>query len=473
MGAALQRPQVEHYQLLGTGDGRPRYQSMGTLDDKISDLPNECIGLVIEYAFPDSQWRRRSDGSGRYDSWLGGLLLVGCVNRSFLEALKYISTLRVGNLTNGPSARALIDNPIPFHSPYAPRRTMDARFDGHVQRWCDIARRRLGGVLRMSSGSSRVLGPDQTRMIVDLAASFPCLEELELDEVDPVVFCEQVRAHLRAGRLSGLRSLVFEWNDSTYSFSRATRREVKSNIRDLMSELPVDRAMDLLLRGLYPRLLVNPGQWGPRLGGDELAEIRETARVGQEEWAGVLLELLSRGADIRSRPILYEVLYLVTEEFELLANYNVPLLFSDAQLGCLADSLEVLITRGADPHLCPADMGCTVLYHVLDELDFLLYNNEGDSRLAPLFRFLMRAIDLLVRHGATSFNDTFVEKELCQLVRVAGADGVPFYRLEMGENALRAYDPSNPRGPVTVGFLHDWIRARPDCTPPIRDALRR
>ena len=91
------------------------------------------------------------------------------------------------------------------------------------------------------------------------------------------------------------------------------REEVKLAFRDLLKELPVGLAMDLLLDpwGLYSRLLVNPGQWGPRLGGDALAEIRETARVGQEEWASVLLELLSRGADIRSRPILHEALDVV------------------------------------------------------------------------------------------------------------------------------------------------------------------
>ena len=262
----------------------------------------------------------------------------------------------------------------------------------------------------MSSGSSRVLGPDQTRMIVDLAASFPCLEELEIDEVDPVVFCEQVRAHLRAGRLSGLRSLVFEWNDSTYSFSRATRREVKSNIRDLMSELPVDRAMDLLLRGLYPRLLMNPGpEYFDRPG-----EEADIARLGQEEWGRALFELVSRGADIRSRPILHEALDVLTRELRHLDCYTRPFIPSDAQFVCLYETLEALIARGADPHLCPEDRGCTVLYDVLgtlnDTLDYTRHSPYRREKLEPLFGFAMRLIDLLVRHGATSFSDAFIHQ---------------------------------------------------------------
>ena len=118
-----------------------------------------------------------------------------------------------------------------------------------------------------------------------------------------------------------------------------------------------------------------------------------------------------------------------------------------------------------------------MLHDVLGTLDNALDYTRGSEgrnrRCEPLFGFAMRLIDLLVRHGATSFSDAFIDEGLCQLERVASADGVPFYRLELGDNALREWDRSNPRAPVTVGGLHDWIGARPDCTPSIRDALRR
>ena len=485
MGAALQRQlQRPDYQLLGTGqaisgegshtaslsagaaaaadgDERPGDQRIGTLVDKISTLPSEILGSVIEYACPDPRWKPIRGWCG---SLLGGLLLVGCVNRSFLEALKYVSALAVDNLTVCPSARALIRNPIPFHSPFS-RRTMDARFDGHVQRWCDIASRRLGGVLRMSSySSSRVYGPDQTRSIVDCAASFPGLQELVIYDVDPLCFWQQLRMHLRAGRFNGLRRLVFQWNHNFDYFY--LREAVKLAFRDLLKQLPVELAIELLLdsSGLYPRLLMNPGpEYFDRPG-----EEADIARLGQEEWGRTLFELVSRGADISSRPILHEALDVITKEIRLRTFTIGSWAPSDAQLGCLYETLEALIARGSDPLLCPEDRGCTVLHDVLGTLDNALDYTRGSEgrnrRCEPLFGFAMRLIDLLVRHGATSFSDAFIDEGLCQLERVAGADGVPFYRLS-DDDTLPEYDPSRP--------LQDWIRARPDCTPSIRDALRR
>ena len=465
MGAALQRElQRPDYQLLGTGDERPNYLRMGTLDDKISTLPSEILGIVVEYACPDPQRGSRRDVARWYGSLLGGLLLVGCVNRSFLEALKYVSTLAVDNLTNCPSARDLIEDPIPFDPRFADR-TMDARFDGHVQRWCDIASRRLGGgVLRMTCYSSRVYGPDQTRRIVDCAASFSGLEELVIYDVDPLCFWQQLRIHLRAGRLGCLRSLAFYWTHHFDYFY--LREEVRLAFRDLLKELPVELAMGLLLKGLYPRLLMNFDRRASEVLLDRSAEAAETARLGQEEWGRALFELVSRGADIRSRPILHEALDVLTRELRHLDCYTRPFIPSDAQFVCLYETLEALIARGADPHLCPEDRGCTVLYDVLgtlnDTLDYTRHSPYRREKLEPLFGFAMRLIDLLVRHGATSFSDAFIEEGLCQLERVAGADDVPFYRL--GDDAPRGYD---------VGRLQDWIRARPDCTPPIQEALRR
>ena len=85
--------------------------SAATLDDQncttIASLPKEILAIVVEYGTPDAKFRFiGTSWTGRrvefcFDrlkskfSWLGGLLRIGCVNRSFLEALKCVGTLRI------------------------------------------------------------------------------------------------------------------------------------------------------------------------------------------------------------------------------------------------------------------------------------------------------------------------------------------------------------------------------------------
>ena len=98
----------------------------------IASLPKEVLAIVVEYASVDV--KKVADVQLRIQivEWgggLGGLLRIGCVNRSFLEALKCVSTLRIEVL----------------------QRRRRGRFDDCVQRWCGIASRRLSGVLHIST----------------------------------------------------------------------------------------------------------------------------------------------------------------------------------------------------------------------------------------------------------------------------------------------------------------------------------
>ena len=105
----------------------------------IASLPKEVLAIVVEYASvddgddSDTEDERDDDGANvSFESklsWLGGLLRIGCVNRSFLEALKCVGTLRIEVL----------------------QRRRRGRFDDCVQRWCGIASRRLSGVLHIST----------------------------------------------------------------------------------------------------------------------------------------------------------------------------------------------------------------------------------------------------------------------------------------------------------------------------------
>ena len=381
----------------------------------IASLPKEVLAIVVEYASvddgddSDTEDERDDDGANvSFESklsWLGGLLRIGCVNRSFLEALKYVSTLKIEVL----------------------QRRRRGRFDDCVQRWCGIASRRLSGVLHISTVSTRrVFGPDQTRTIVDCAASFPGLRELVIDDVDPVAFCEQLRVQLRAGRLGGLRSLDLKPFASGFERGAYGKRKTRSAIQDTLQEIPADLAMELLLKGLYPRM-------------------QASHEGNYNEWTHEFFEVLSRGADIQSRPILYETLDMVVRE------YNAGRLYVDGPQSLsvvfarLYDTLEALIARGAEPNVCVAARGYdwrrgTVLWHILDMLfeKWSYHRNvPDDAESQLLFSFLMRTIDLLVRHGANSSRDDF------------GID--------------KAFQKLIP----------DCICARPDCTAPIREAFSR
>ena len=384
----------------------------------IASLPKEVLAIVVEYASVDV--KKVADVQLRIQivEWgggLGGLLRIGCVNRSFLEALKCVSTLRIEVL----------------------QRRRRGRFDDCVQRWCGIASRRLSGVLHISTviddncedllrQPRRVFGPDQTRAIVDCAASFPGLRELVVHDVDPVAFCEQLRLQLRAGRLGGLRSLDLEPSASGIR-NAYFRRKTRSAIHDTLHKIPVDLAMELLFKGFYPRMQA------PHEG-------------NYNEWTNAFFDVLSRGADIQSRPILYETIDMVINGLNEVQVFRAPgPQARRAVFARLYDTLEALIARGADPNVCVAAREYdwrrgTVLWHILDMLfeKWSYHRNvPDDAHSQLLFSFLMRTIDLLVRHGANSSRDDF------------GID--------------KAFQKLIP----------DCICARPDCTAPIREAFSR
>ena len=373
----------------------------------IASLPKEVLAIVVEYASVEVKSARRMFSFEPKLSWLGGLLRIGCVNRSFLEALKCVGTLRIEVL----------------------QRRRRGRFDDCVQRWCGIASRRLSGVLHIStvSNTRRVFGPDQTRTIVDCAASFPGLRELVIDDVDPVAFCEQLRVQLRAGRLGGLRSLDLKPFASGFERGAYGKRKTRSAIQDTLQEIPVDLAMELLLKGIYPRM-------------------QASHEGNYNEWTHEFFEVLSRGADIQSRPILYETLDMVINGLNAVQVFRAPgPQARRAVFARLYDTLEALIARGADPNVCVAAREYdwrrgTVLWHILDMLfeKWSYHRNvPDDAHSQLLFSFLMRTIDLLVRHGANSSRDDF------------GID--------------KAFQKLIP----------DCICARPDCTAPIREAFSR
>ena len=60
----------------------------------LSCLPAELLGNVVEFACPYEVYGDLGILSN-CSSWLSSLLHVGCTNSSFLEALKYISKLKI------------------------------------------------------------------------------------------------------------------------------------------------------------------------------------------------------------------------------------------------------------------------------------------------------------------------------------------------------------------------------------------
>ena len=87
-----------------------------------------------------------------------------------------------------------------------------------------------------------------------------------------------------------------------------------------------------------------------------------------------------------------------------------------------------------------------MLWHILDMLfEEWTFHRDGTDR-ELLFSFLMRTIDLLVRHGGKSPRAEFV-----------GVSGV--------------IDPLH--GTDRDAVLYPWILARHDCTQGIRDAVAR
>ena len=74
----------------------------------------------------------------------------------------------------------------------------------------EVARSRLKNVTYMHDGGG--IGPnfgnaEQTRAIIDCAASFPHLTKLQLSDCAPAAACASIAAHVRAGRFTRLECL--------------------------------------------------------------------------------------------------------------------------------------------------------------------------------------------------------------------------------------------------------------------------
>ncbi|HJL47291.1 MAG TPA: serine/threonine-protein kinase, partial [Polyangiaceae bacterium LLY-WYZ-15_(1-7)] len=123
--------------------------------------------------------------------------------RAFLEALAFVKVLHVDwrrdtREEREPSRRMAYDGVLLSHS-----------YDTPVRRWCEVARSRLKNVTYMNDGGG--IGPtfnaEQTRAIIDRAASFPHLTQLQLSDCEPVAACASIAAHVRAGRFTRLECL--------------------------------------------------------------------------------------------------------------------------------------------------------------------------------------------------------------------------------------------------------------------------
>ena len=407
-----------------------------------SSLPAELIGSVIEYACPD-RFAPEIGGQQRpqFGSWLAYLTCVGCVNKSCLEALKYVGTLQVDIMPwasrAAPSRRHMIDTPA--------GRVAASTYDINVQRWCDVARRRLRHVRKIRSGGNcEYFNPRQTELLVDCFASFSSLESLRFLDCDLVAACVRMSANVREGRFRRLKRLDVFWCYSSWpqQLGRTQtpehvnlRYQAKICLQDLISQLPPDLGMDLMLKGPYPRLVGRDGDW--------------------DTWASKLFDLISRGADIRSRHMICEVAELIE-----MADYDI------SQFQQISETFYNIIERllavpGVDPNSCEicqpyyahdTPFSRPVLWRIIDQIAGGRMNIEPDPEditsgpryddpavMEPVFRCSMRVLDLLLQHGA----------------HCSCAD-------------MRDRDP----GDDDVE-MRSWILARPDCTPRVRDAVNR
>ena len=389
----------------------------------LASLPAELLGNVVEYACPSVVREYGYDGS-----WLGSFLLVGCTNSSFLEALKYVGRLEIDVMhTRWPDELGAYEAMLP------------ARCDADVRRWCEIASRRLRHVRVACVGGGRnAFTPVQAKLIVDCAASFPHLQHFEIHGLEAASCCMSITANLHAGRLSNLRRLKIEYpsgdlcilsrrNSSTFN----VRRIAKFAFDELVSQLPPDLGIDVLVHGVYPTLI--------EIGDEDTWDL----------WATTFFDLVAKGADVRSRSILRELEAMHEWPYDVVAQKRMDVYYR---------TVETLLTvHRVDPNIC-SGRTCgrfisdrPVLWMMLDSLAATRSRLEGDSDydispseedpavLEPVFRFLMRTVDLLVRHGARS----------------SLAD-------------LPGYEPDD----LDVK-LRRWILARPDCTQRMREAMDR
>ena len=189
---------------------------------------------------------------------------------------------------------------------------------------------------------------------MDCAASFPGLRELVVHDVDPVAFCEQLR--LRFARGDSAVSGVSTWNrPRPLAYEHAYfKRKTRSAIQDTLHKIPVDLAMELLLKGFYPRMQA------PHEG-------------NYNEWTRAFFDVLSRGAR-------HSIMANTLRDEHGHRGLNAVQVFrapgpqaTRAVFARLYDTLEALIARGADPNVCVAAREYdwrrgTVLWHILDML---------------------------------------------------------------------------------------------------------
>ncbi len=402
----------------------------------LSTLPAELIGSIIEFACPG-----RSHPNGLHlGSWLGDLLCVGSVNKSCLEALKFVGKLKVDLMpstvrADAPSSRHMTDT----HA----GRVAASTYDINVQRWCDIARRRLRHVREIrSGGNSLYFNPRQTELLVDCFTSFSCLESLEFLDCDLVAACVRMSANVREGRFCKLKRLRLHfclgpWPQQlgrTETEDHVNlRHQAKICLRDLISQLPPDLGMDLLLAGSYPRMVDKDGDW--------------------DIWASKLFDLISRGADIRSRHMLCKVAKLmIIADADISQIQQISETFYNIFERLLAiPGVDVNSCEICKPYAQATPFSRPVLWQIIDQIAAGRMNIEQDpddwpppryddpAVMEPVFRCSMRVLDLLLQHGAhcscTDMGDKY-----------PGDDDVE---------------------------MKDWILARPDCTPRVREAANR
>jgi hypothetical protein len=397
-----------------------------------ASLPPELLASILEYGFPNDHNQHCDDWDG---SWLGSLLLMGCTSSSFLESLKYVARLEIDICyRRWPKTIGEHESMLP------------ARYDAAVRRWCDIASRRLRHVrVVRECGGCNTFNPVQTKSIVDCAASFPNLQEFEIDAGEAVATCMSVAANVRAGRFRNLRRLNLDCGQgdtSTLTWHEPAtfnaRRMAKFAFEDLISQLPPDRGIDVLVRGQYP--------WLMEIGDED----------GWDQWVSIFFDLVAKGADVRSRPILGEIAHFIASAHVGLRSqrrFEVFYSIVERLLSVHGVDPNCPYTRPNDPYRYPLEENepstrppLWMIMCAVDDFcaEFEDFDNGGDpDAREPMFRPFMRTLDLLVRHGARSSDP--------------GSDA------RSGELGPSEY----------YDYMNAWICTRRDCTPQILAATQR
>tara|TARA_B100000475_G_scaffold186961_1_gene156780 strand:+ start:604 stop:1791 length:1188 start_codon:yes stop_codon:yes gene_type:complete len=380
----------------------------------LASLPPGILCDIVLYARPCKHppW----SSNAKHGPSLQDLMRIGRVCKSFLAALKYVSTLRLDLFLT----RAKV---------FTAFNLIGSGYDVHVRRWCEIASRRLQNVRRIETSDWPFadFNSNQTQMIVNCAASFSNLEHMIFYGGEVCTLCVSIAANVRAGRFSRLKRLVLESRMSLSRYRNVdgptnSKQQAKIAFRDLISQLPADRGLDILLYGLYPRIM-------------------KLDRGDFRVWDSELSELLAR-SQLNSRPILVE---LCDQLEELDPDRRETWLGDDnrERLETFYRTVEdLLVVQKVDPNVCQWDFpfegqhSTTVLFSLLNTLDYTAFwsaPRRDPGHFEPLLRYLMRYIDLLVQHGAVS--------------------------------GTGKHDAAKS--------LSNWMLQRPDCTPHIREAAAR